>query len=89
MQGNIIKQDSKSLQISVDGVTMTYYADEIKDIDGNPFVVQSQASAPEVAPGAPALPADATQPAPAAETVAQPEAAVNPAVAPDAGIRGR
>ncbi len=37
VQGDIIKQDSKSLQISVDGVTMTYYADEIKDINGKPF----------------------------------------------------
>jgi len=37
VQGDIVKQDSKSLQISVDGVPMTYYADEIKDIDGKPF----------------------------------------------------
>jgi hypothetical protein len=37
VQGDIVKQDSKGLQISVDGVTMTYYADEIKDIDGKPF----------------------------------------------------
>ena len=35
VQGNIVKQDNKSLQISVDGVTMTYYADEIKDVDGS------------------------------------------------------
>ena len=33
VQGDIVKQDNKSLQISVDGVTMTYYADEIKDVD--------------------------------------------------------
>src|SRR5476651_429699 len=39
VQGDIIKQDDKSLQVSVDGVSMTYYADEIKDIDGKPFVV--------------------------------------------------
>ena len=37
VQGDIVKQDKKSLQINVDGVTMTYYADEIKDIDGKPF----------------------------------------------------
>ena len=37
VQGDIIKQDAKSIQINVDGVTMTYYADEIKDIDGKPF----------------------------------------------------
>jgi len=38
VQGDIIKQDPKSLQMSVEGITMTYYADEIKDIDGKPFV---------------------------------------------------
>ena len=37
VQGDIVKQNSKSLQISVDGVPMTYYSDEIKDIDGKPF----------------------------------------------------
>ena len=42
VQGDIVKQDSKGLQISVDGVTMTYYADEIKDIDGKPFAAQPQ-----------------------------------------------
>ena len=35
--GDIVKQDSKSLQVIADGVTMTYYADEIKDVDGQPF----------------------------------------------------
>ena len=42
VQGDIIKQDDKSLQISVDGVTMTYYADEIKDIDGKPFAAAAR-----------------------------------------------
>jgi len=37
VQGNILKQDNKSMQINVDGVVMTYYADEIKDIDGTPY----------------------------------------------------
>jgi hypothetical protein len=37
IQGEILKQDAKSLQLNVDGVTMTYYADEIKDIDGQAF----------------------------------------------------
>jgi hypothetical protein len=54
VQGNIIKQDSKSLQISVDGVSMTYYADEIKDIDGNPFVKEPAALVS--APSVPAMP---------------------------------
>lgn len=59
VQGDIVKQDSKSLQISVDGETMTYYADEIKDIDGKPFaapaavqpeLTASPQSAPQAAP---------------------------------------
>lgn len=40
VQGTILKEDAKSLQVSVDGVAMTYYADEIKDVDGKPFGVQ-------------------------------------------------
>ncbi len=59
VQGDIIKQDAKSLQISVDGVTMTYYADEIKDIDGKSFAAaaaqpEAVAPAPETAVPAPA-----------------------------------
>jgi len=79
VQGDIVKQDSKSLQISVDGVTMTYYADEIKDIDGTPFAsIQTQA-APEAAATAPVVqPRAATQP----EAAAQPDTAVNPVNAP-------
>ena len=84
VQGDIIKQDSKSIQINVDGVTMTYYADEVKDVDGKPFA----APAPTVA--APASPATggASQPAiaakpEAAEPVTQPETAV-PAAQPEA-----
>ena len=75
VQGDIVKQDGKSLQISVDGVNMTYYADEIKDIDGKPFVtaetkpaVQPEAAAPAVAPVAQpeaVVSTPATQPAPA------------------------
>jgi hypothetical protein len=49
VQGDIVKQDDKSLQINVDGVAMTYYSDEIKDIDGKPF-----AAPPAAAPAAPA-----------------------------------
>jgi len=37
VQGDIISQDAKGLQINVDGTSMTYYADEIKDVDGKPF----------------------------------------------------
>ena len=67
VQGDIIKQDKKSLQISVDGVSMTYYADEIKDIDGKPFA----APAPAVQPAAVAQPVSAPAPAPAAGTTDQ------------------
>ncbi len=63
VQGNIISQDAKSLQISVDGVNMTYYADEIKDIDGQPFTATQ------------AQPSAATS---AAAPAVQPEAAVSP-----------
>jgi len=69
VQGDIIKQDNKSIQINVDGVTMTYYADEIKDVDGKPLA--APADQPEAA-------APAAQPEAAAPAV-QPEAAVPPA----------
>jgi len=53
IQGDVLSQDSKSLQVSVDGVTMTYYADEIKDINGKPFgslTAPTSQTQPEVAP---------------------------------------
>lgn len=52
IQGDIVKQDAKSLQINVDGVSMTYYVNEIKDVDGKPFTglpvpsAQPEAAAP-------------------------------------------
>jgi len=90
VQGDIIKQDNKSLQINLDGVTMTYYADEIKDIDGKPFaadqtnpVANTEATAPAAAV-APAAQPEAVTPAPAApaEAVAPAPAAPAEAVAP-------
>lgn len=77
VQGKILQQDAKGLQVSVDGVTMTYYADEIKDIDGKPF----GASLPPSAPEAVAQPAAATNPPAAPEAVAAsgPAAEVQPA----------
>ena len=62
VQGDIVKQDSKSLQINVDGVAMTYYADEIKDVDGKPFAAEQTKP---VAPAPVAKPEVAAQPAPA------------------------
>ena len=82
VQGDIIKQDSKGIQISVDGVSMTYYADEIKDIDGQPFAAGQKE--PAAKPAAVVQPAAALQP----ETVAQPAAvlqASEPVPAPVAG----
>lgn len=76
VQGDIVKQDKKSLQINVDGVATTYYADEIKDIDGKPFAAgQTQ---PAAAPVAALQPVPAAQP----ETVAQPIS--TPTSAPEA-----
>jgi len=93
VQGNIIKQDNKSLQISVDGVAMTYYADEIKDIDGQPLAAgQIKPAAPSADQGTgnmaiapePTAPPEAAAVAPSAVApVSQPEAAVaQPATTP-------
>ena len=90
VQGNIIKKDSKSVQISVDGVTMTYYADEIKDIDGQSLTAASSAPTENAAPEANTAPAqtaatqagDQTNAAvPAATEPAQPADQTNAAVA--------
>jgi len=69
VQGDIIKQDNKSVQVSVDGVNMTYYADEIKDIDGKPL------AAAQTRPVAVA-PAGADQPVVQPEGLTPPVAAV-------------
>jgi len=52
VEGKILQQDAKKLQISVDGVSMTYYADEIKDVDGKPFGAAVPQAAPQVVPAA-------------------------------------
>jgi hypothetical protein len=77
VQGDIVKQDSKSLQISVDGVTMTYYADEIKDIDGQPFnAPQAAAAVPQ--PAAAPAPAPVVQAAPANTDTSSASGAIDP-----------
>ncbi len=99
VEGSIVKNDSKSVQISVDGVSMTYYADEIKDIDGKPFgaaiapapaVPSQEASLPAVQPQAvAAAPAPVVQPvavtaAPAAQPATEAApAATSEAIAPE------
>jgi uncharacterized protein len=79
IQGDIVKQDNKSIQINVDGVTMTYYADEIKDIDGKPFAASAPADQPEAA--APATQPDAAAQSETTVPAEQPEAAAQPEVA--------
>jgi hypothetical protein len=78
VQGDIIKQDSKSIQINVDGVTMTYYSDEIKDIDGKPFAAADQGTGDIAA-------APAAQPEAAAPETAAPAPAAQPEAVPEAG----
>ena len=88
VQGDIVKRDSKSLQISVDGVAMTYYADEIKDVDGKPFAAEQTKPAQEAAAPVPvAKPEAVAQPAAIVQSqiVAQPEA-VAPAPAVPASV---
>ncbi len=60
VEGDIETQDSKSVKVNVDGVPMTYYADEIKDIDGKPLTVS------------PSVPAAVSRPSPSADLSAAP-----------------
>jgi len=88
IQGDIVKKDSKSIQINVDGVKMTYYADEIKDVDGQPFAqapaATDAAPAATVAAAAPAETAPADQAAPAESAPAQTPPAETAAAQPPA-----
>jgi hypothetical protein len=77
VQGSILQKDAKSLQVSVDGVTMTYYADEIKDIDGKPFSGAQAQTAPDAG--------NAPQPVSATDTGTQSTVTTNsPAPVPEA-----
>lgn len=77
--GKVMAKDNKSVKLDVDGITMTYYADEIQDIDGTPFasVGTSQPAAP------PAMPPPDEQPLPAFEAPVEPAV---PAVVPAAPL---
>jgi hypothetical protein len=93
VQGDIVKQDAKSVEMNVDGVHMTYYADEIKDIYGKPFGAATQAPAARPKPPAPAevlQPQPAIKARPAAQPVsavqAEPAAAVAPVGVSSSGI---
>lgn len=47
ISGSITERNDKSIKINADGMTMTYFADEIADIDGTPMG-QAAAAAPVV-----------------------------------------
>ena len=40
--GKVLKKDYQSVTVDVNGAAMTYYADEIKDIDGKPLIASRQ-----------------------------------------------
>jgi uncharacterized protein len=71
VQGDIITQDNKSLKINVDGVDMTYYADEIKDVDGKPFASSATVAKPEAAVRQETGPSVVSAPAPVAGAIDQ------------------
>src|SRR3569623_1735364 len=51
INGNIVEQDSSQVQVNLNGMTMTYYVDEIQDIDGKPLLPSVQpldTKAPEI-----------------------------------------
>ncbi|MDE1921036.1 MAG: DUF2059 domain-containing protein [Candidatus Omnitrophica bacterium] len=81
--GDIVKQSNKSVEVNVDGVTMTYYADEIKDIDGQPFAPpQTQPASPAEQPAVgtnPAVSSQSDQTVSQAQVTAQPEETSAPA----------
>ena len=44
--GKILKQDFRSVTVEVNGTEITYFADEIKDIDGKPFIASQVVPVP-------------------------------------------
>ena len=48
--GTIAERSDKSVKITADGMTMTYFADEIADIDGSPLQAAAQAAPVAEAP---------------------------------------
>ncbi len=44
--GKITKRDFKSVTVEVNGTEITYFADEIKDIDGQPLIASQQVQVP-------------------------------------------
>ncbi len=62
IEGTIIERNNKSIKMNIDGTLLTYYVDEIQDIDGQPFAATqagpSAVSATPTAPESPAVNAD-------------------------------
>ena len=66
VQGDVVNADSKSVQLNVSGTNMTYYSDEIKDVDGKSltdYVAASTIPAADLNTSAPQEPAAPIDPA--------------------------
>ncbi len=73
MTGKILEKNAQSVKIDLNGVAVTYYADEIKDIDGQPMApVPAPPSAGPVAP--------TPTPTPVLAPTSVPTSTVSPAV---------
>ena len=85
LKGDIIKKDSKSLQINVDGIVMTYYADEIKDVDGQVFAPAKTAPAAKLPSPRHSVPVQAAVNAPTAPAPEVGKPAAEPEQRPSQG----
>ena len=61
INGRIIDQTDKKLKVEYNGQTVTYYADQIKSIDGKPFLVKKPEPEEKVTPEPQAKPPEQTQ----------------------------
>lgn len=61
INGKIIDQTDKKLKVEYNGQTVTYYADQIKSIDGKPFLVKKPEPEEKVTPEPQAKPPEQTQ----------------------------
>ena len=58
VSGKILEKNAQSIKVDLNGLTMTYYADEIKDIDGQLMTLASAAPTPTpISAGAVEIPA--------------------------------
>ena len=61
MSGKILEKSAQSVKIDLNGVAVTYYADEIKDIDGQPMAPEP-AAVPTPAPTPTPIPVSVVNP---------------------------